>query len=250
MLGSHSMPHLSVLDSPVKNAKMWHCIVSEFSRRNLTNEDDIFPAIAAIARKYDENDTYLAGLWQSNLAADLLWFVQRAETNTKRQRPAKYRAPSWSWAALKEPIGWRDHSEIDEMFEPDYDFKYLSYTPQLNSEEDPYSSLQKANLYVRGRLVYFGSVQQIKEEKSITIFFDEGIHAEYSEVYGLLLGWREYNSGSYWCSSWRTNVPCGLLLSEDLIDGKAVHHRVGIFLDSFLEKKGFESIIPIDLDLL
>jgi len=34
----------------------------------------------------------------------------------------------------------------------------------------------------------------------------------------------------------RTDVPSGLLLSREIVDGIEIHRRVGVFLDSFLEK--------------
>ncbi len=42
-------------------------------------------------------DSYLAGMWEWNLARQLLWYVVY-DKETKRS--SSHRAPSWSWACL------------------------------------------------------------------------------------------------------------------------------------------------------
>jgi hypothetical protein len=49
LLGTHDLSGFSLLRSSANKAQRWHFIVSEFSRRELTNPHDKFPAIAAIA---------------------------------------------------------------------------------------------------------------------------------------------------------------------------------------------------------
>lgn len=101
----------------------WSDVVTEFCGRGLTKDTDKLPALAGLAvrfqncrnsflprgREYD----YLAGLWwdggllsdESSEAAELptglLW---RRSGDEFLSKPAAYRAPSWSWAALDGPI--------------------------------------------------------------------------------------------------------------------------------------------------
>lgn len=46
-------------------------------------------------------DKYLAGFWLKDLVDGLLWSVWEGRPASQ---PAKYRAPSWSWASLEGPI--------------------------------------------------------------------------------------------------------------------------------------------------
>jgi hypothetical protein len=47
----------------------------------------------------NEECTYLAGLWRSQLPVTLLWYHD-LPCDTNASKPKKYRAPSWSWASL------------------------------------------------------------------------------------------------------------------------------------------------------
>lgn len=56
---------------------------------------------------------YLAGLWRSNLATDLLWNSRTTgstffgeEERHPRARHSVYHAPSWSWASVTGPISF------------------------------------------------------------------------------------------------------------------------------------------------
>jgi hypothetical protein len=60
-----------------------------------------FSGMASNMIKQIKSD-YLAGLWRDHLTHDLFW--QAIRTIPK---PAKYRAPSWSWAALDAEVRWR-----------------------------------------------------------------------------------------------------------------------------------------------
>ena len=107
----------------------WTGIVEDYSQRKLSRENDKLPALAGLAKTVAaaSGDTYLAGLWERHLIAHLAWIVYRQEvglmgcrvpghdywcfapahdsakppeSKSEVKLPAKYRAPSWSWAAL------------------------------------------------------------------------------------------------------------------------------------------------------
>lgn len=91
-------------NDPLK--EVWHELVSDYARRNLTMAKDKLPAISAVAKwlcaRDAPTDEYLAGLWLSRLPADLMWFNELYFPATTSQviKPSSYRAPSWSWASL------------------------------------------------------------------------------------------------------------------------------------------------------
>jgi hypothetical protein len=102
----------------------WLSIVENYSRRRLTVNQDKLSAVAGVARAVAEitGDTYLAGLWAQHFFEDLHWRVYVYEETFEKNkeglgklavkgkavgttdRPAEYRAPSWSWASIDAPI--------------------------------------------------------------------------------------------------------------------------------------------------
>ncbi len=97
----------------------WRRLVEDYSRLGLTVEGDVFPAIGGMARLMGKvrGTKYLAGCWEESLmVGDLVWRVDlpvaAAETLGEgskeewrvRARPSGWRAPSWSWAAVKMPV--------------------------------------------------------------------------------------------------------------------------------------------------
>ncbi|EIW52289.1 HET-domain-containing protein, partial [Trametes versicolor FP-101664 SS1] len=85
----------------------WTEVVEDYTRRTASVESDKLVACAAVAEQFHRalGSDYLAGLWRSDaLLAHLLWSVDLQNTDRLRYphtRPAAYRAPSWSWAAIE-----------------------------------------------------------------------------------------------------------------------------------------------------
>ena len=75
----------------------WFDMVGTYSARELTFEDDIFPAISGLARDFNKvsKDRYLAGLWQGKLLDGLLWGICSTPSTYTLQstsyRPKRYR---------------------------------------------------------------------------------------------------------------------------------------------------------------
>lgn len=94
----------------------WQLFVGEYTTRNLTVRTDKLPAIQSVAEEMTAvtGQKYIrfAGMWQSNLRHELLWFVSMG----KAERLDTRRAPSWSWAAVEGQISlWhRDFRNAQE----------------------------------------------------------------------------------------------------------------------------------------
>ncbi|KAL1946176.1 hypothetical protein VTO73DRAFT_15303 [Trametes versicolor] len=69
----------------------WLHVVEDYSRRAVSVPSDKLVACGAL------RSDYLAGLWRATLLRDLIWYTP---VGARRPRPAVYRAPSWSWAAV------------------------------------------------------------------------------------------------------------------------------------------------------
>lgn len=121
----------------------WRRLVEQYSTRKLTMASDKLPALSGLAHMIATKtcDTYLAGLWKSNLLSELNWAVKAYEAThqctepehdaamppaikSAVKYPAKYRAPSWSWASLDAEIEYRGLEErplskiIDAQVQP------------------------------------------------------------------------------------------------------------------------------------
>lgn len=81
-------------------AEDWHRLVELFSEKVFTYPDDKLPALSGVATAMEKQlgETYIAGMWRSQLPFSLLW--SRAEGWLKQPNGGGFRAPSWSWAAL------------------------------------------------------------------------------------------------------------------------------------------------------
>jgi Heterokaryon incompatibility protein (HET) len=86
----------------------WETLLIDYSRRNLTVDEDRLPALSAIARKLSSSigSDYFAGLWRSSLIGGLCWEiwlgltpVPDADANAV-YFPGTYVAPSFSWASV------------------------------------------------------------------------------------------------------------------------------------------------------
>lgn len=77
---------------------LWYHVIGIYGCLELTCSTYKLPAIAGIARQVQlrTGDTYLSGLWKSDIERGLQWYYQPASILT---RPSISRAPSWSWAS-------------------------------------------------------------------------------------------------------------------------------------------------------
>ncbi|RGP61095.1 hypothetical protein FLONG3_10650 [Fusarium longipes] len=94
---------IETMDSLQRALGTWYSMIDSYSRRNLSYEHDKFPAIAALAKSFSQtfkDQTYLAGLWESDIHKGLLWSTVAWMEFDDYQKlvSEKYTAPSWSWA--------------------------------------------------------------------------------------------------------------------------------------------------------
>jgi hypothetical protein len=92
----------------------WMKLLESYSRGELTQETDAFPAIAGLASKFQDKGLgeYSAGLWVEEVPMTLCWFSRPpTEGVTDNERTSTYVAPTWSWASVQGPLcfdAWDD----------------------------------------------------------------------------------------------------------------------------------------------
>jgi hypothetical protein len=173
-------------------------------------------------------DEYLAGLWLKNIEAQLLWQVHSFGCS----RPAKYRAPPWSWASLDGKIelpGLNMHSlEFDRVKET-IAIRVADFKIQPTVPSQPFGQIQSASLRIECPplkqaflqwskvLDYWPFIQTEAGPRRVGYRIDIGAFVATDVLCLMLVTYT--NSSSY--------VPHGLILSPT--GHKGEYKRLGIF---------------------
>jgi hypothetical protein len=125
---------------------LWHSIVHQYTRQRLTFEKDIFPALQGVAKAFncERKSVYLTGLWESNILTDLLWYCSAYKR--ENARPQRWRAPSWSWASIVNPVEWVHRLGNDFHILA----KYVSSNITL-AAEDAFGEISAGSITLEGR---------------------------------------------------------------------------------------------------
>lgn len=92
----------------------WYRLLEDYCQRSLTFENDRLYAISGLAQEIQQQThmTYIVGLWKEDFLIGLLWSI-----DCRGRRPAKYRAPSFSWASLDISANWgRNFYQAFELY--------------------------------------------------------------------------------------------------------------------------------------
>lgn len=135
-----------------KNSFVWFEVVERYTKRSLTKQTDILPAVSGIARYFSEEigDKHHAGHFESHGVIGLIWRMGGRPKDT-RSRHVEYLAPSWSWASVKGPAEWwwtlKQHKPepVDHTFTPQ--ILEMNTVPSAN---DPFSLLKAGTLRIKG----------------------------------------------------------------------------------------------------
>jgi len=82
----------------------WMELVMAYSYADLSDETDLFPALAGLASAFSKKGLgiYCAGLWEKSLPESLCWYTRQAESEDATHfRPSRYVAPTWSWGSVQ-----------------------------------------------------------------------------------------------------------------------------------------------------
>ena len=133
-------------------AAVWREMVQAYSGLCITYRSDRFPALSGLAQKFARKRTaarYLAGLWSTSLAADLIWY--RDDDQMSEEKPEYGRtkvadpatsehgqggtAPSWSWAAVDGEISFASGSSLIQNWTRDTKCSFDEVYVTVNSAE-------------------------------------------------------------------------------------------------------------------
>jgi hypothetical protein len=126
----------------------WNSVVTDYSKRLLSNSEDRPIAIAAVAESFAKSGSlfntsdYVAGLWKPSLLADLLWFVKPPVRGK-----ACGSAPSWSWTSVLEHVEWLE--DCDSFAST---ARVLSVDIQLADPKLPCGAVKSGKIRLRGMM--------------------------------------------------------------------------------------------------
>jgi len=185
-----------------KDISAWHSAAEDYSNRNLSFPEDKLLEISGIADQFvkdavlDVDDRYLGGLWGKALPGDLLWVCLNP-----RKRPDKYRAPSWSWAAVDGKILYDFSNYHKKKNAPE--IETWDYRVSLMLEDSKYGALLKSP---PGRLCVSGLIKPAERTQNRTKLRDSNNRRElYADIYADALDFNGINDVEqvYLLNSWQ-----------------------------------------------
>lgn len=95
--------------------QLWSYIVTEYTARNITYDNDRLIAIAGIAKALSPTlqSGYIAGQWTFSTLA-LLWYPNDS-TQCRRTKASTGQVPSWSWASIEGSPIFSDNSSAMDL---------------------------------------------------------------------------------------------------------------------------------------
>ncbi|PPQ68506.1 hypothetical protein CVT26_003445, partial [Gymnopilus dilepis] len=133
---------------------LWRTIVEDMTLLDLTYESDRLPALSGlasrIAKYLPRNERYLAGLWEGDLARDLLWESGGSGNVNGPSRTRKGKGPSWSWASLS--WGGGSFSGLDWEYETKP--KLAEWAGTKTYKQDPRTRIISASVSIDGQNSY------------------------------------------------------------------------------------------------
>jgi hypothetical protein len=137
--------------------RQWCNILKIYTHRTLTFGTDRLPAISGIAAQFGRVlcDEYKAGLWKSAMISQLFWIRSERDLRKLKARPLEYQGPSWSWAAINEPIfptTYPSYIKHVDMEIVDCEIVIKNGAASFSVYDPSFVAVEAASLKVKGRL--------------------------------------------------------------------------------------------------
>ena len=133
--------------------RIWYHILEDYSGRNITYLRDRLIAISGIAKFYGKvlrDDTYVAGLWRSDMILGLLWYAKGLQIfgdKVNRTVAVENKIPSWSW--VNGPCGFAICNDwVDKSFKEKSVLENVTYS--LEDSSNPFGDIVNAEITLRG----------------------------------------------------------------------------------------------------
>jgi len=141
-------PKLTHANSSSATAIGWRRLVEEYSKHDLTYEEDRLPALAGLSDQTGRG-RYLAGLWEDSLVGDLCW--KRLDSATVKAKDVEFSSPTWSWSALGGQPIYYPYFPLESGIVQLCEIMEINYTPLAKS--NPRGQVNNAKLVIRGHVI-------------------------------------------------------------------------------------------------
>jgi len=247
------------------NEMSWNRIVRLYSRAKLTLSSDKLVAFSGISHHFRTvtGNEYVAGLSRHSLEQNLCWARHLRFSNPKiGAKRTPYRAPSWSWASIDDPVRW-DLYTIDDILDATETQTVINIQSFdiLPAGEDTMGGLLDAQLkttcgpLIRSQIVselisvhmrYSDAwAMQLHSHKSLPFSITCGLILDREESNLLMKNLRE---SIFLLPVLTRRLPhnvgfsvYGLVITPALDQGKGYFRRLGLF--EFLLEESYESLI-------
>ncbi|KAL3423491.1 heterokaryon incompatibility protein [Phlyctema vagabunda] len=155
--GAYRRERLGLPEAPDMDAfGLWDLIVSTYSTGKLTYSADKLVALSGLAARMQKHTgaQYLAGMWRTHLAYQLLWTVSGIQWVVSRSRPEVYTAPSWSWASIHGRI--EDACIVRHADDREIALEILDVEVELVSDKNHFGQVKGGFLRLRCSLAKAG----------------------------------------------------------------------------------------------
>ncbi|KAL9614067.1 MAG: hypothetical protein Q9167_001421 [Letrouitia subvulpina] len=126
----------------------WDAACRDYSQRKLTYQTDKLPALSGLARHFRSRcreDTYVAGMWLSQLPRALFWNVPPRGRPDVRPPLTESKTPSWSWMSCPGPV---EPSKVEDSY---YVVDVVTIVADYQHKTaDQYGELTRAYLHIYG----------------------------------------------------------------------------------------------------
>ncbi|KAF4634736.1 hypothetical protein G7Y89_g3360 [Cudoniella acicularis] len=175
ILGKNRIPNCLTNSRGSDLQLAWKLVLTTYSGALLSFESDKLVALSGVAKYLSVKGlgTYVAGLWRYNLEFQLLWGTSHDSCGFL---PSKYRAPSWSWAAIDGAI-IMPYETLEGLYFQRFDMLYNAFIQVLDICVEP-----KVEGDVFGQVNFASLRIQCAQLKKLPIL-EEYDHGEIPELF-------------------------------------------------------------------
>lgn len=130
----------------------WRELVKLYTSLGLTHTEDKLPALSGLANvlwKMSQHE-YIVGIWKQSFATGLAWYVDVRYPDDLSPRPAKYRAPSFSWACVDDKVDMKKLSDDRTRSFPDTVDVTLVSSNIILEGIDPFGKIRSGTIVLSG----------------------------------------------------------------------------------------------------
>jgi hypothetical protein len=153
----------------------WIDLVEQYTMREMSESSDKLIAISAVAQRLvsvteGKWGRYYAGVWEERFFEQLLWTMH---TDKIAKRPAEYRAPSWSWAAVNGKLKW---PLIKHLLDATISCKLLHVEIQPLRSDQPFGAVTSGRIKILGKVkqaLWSADRRTIRDSKTKAVVTNE-----------------------------------------------------------------------------